>query len=127
MTAVHQFVPNLAPRDAVGGHVLEVRRTLRDAGYASDIYVGNVVPELRGETRRFEAYDSGVQAGTWLLYQASTGHPMAEFVGDRPEPKLVDYHNVTPPSFFAGWEPRVAAELSAGLRQMEALAPRTTM
>ena len=38
MTAVHQFVPTLAPRDAVGRHYLAVQETLRGAGYHSDIY-----------------------------------------------------------------------------------------
>jgi len=38
MTAVHQFVPTLAPRDAVGGHYLAVQETLRGAGYRSDLY-----------------------------------------------------------------------------------------
>ena len=30
MTAVHQFVPTLAPRDAVGRHYLAIQETLRD-------------------------------------------------------------------------------------------------
>ena len=39
MTAVHQFVPALLPRDATGDHTLALRQTLRDAGFESDIYV----------------------------------------------------------------------------------------
>ena len=49
MTAIHQFVPTLAPRDAVGGHYMRMRATLRDAGYTSDIYAMEAKDELARE------------------------------------------------------------------------------
>jgi glycosyltransferase involved in cell wall biosynthesis len=42
----------------------------------------------------------------------------------RREPMIVDYHNITPPEFFAPWEPKVASELAAGLRQVQRLSRR---
>jgi hypothetical protein len=38
MTAIHQFLPTFAGRDAIGMHVLRLQRLLRDAGFDSDIY-----------------------------------------------------------------------------------------
>jgi glycosyltransferase involved in cell wall biosynthesis len=62
-----------------------------------------------------------------LLYHSSVGSPVADFVMSRPEPLLVDYHNITPASFFVRWEPVVAGALSLGRRQLGRLAARTTL
>ncbi|MGH9177058.1 MAG: glycosyltransferase family 4 protein [Acidimicrobiales bacterium] len=127
MTAVHQFLPTFAPRDAIGTHALHVRRILRGMGVASEIYAegivrggGSVAHPYRSFARRRPSEATGP---TWLLYQLSTGSAVAEFVQARPEPKLVNYHNVTTASLFAPWEPHVAVECAEGRRQLRELAP----
>jgi glycosyltransferase involved in cell wall biosynthesis len=128
MTAIHQFVPTLAPRDAVGTHYLAIQETLRAAGYVSDIYAYEAKDEFRRRARPFTAFDGARNgAPTWLLYHSSIGSPVADFVFDRDEPLLVDYHNITPASFFARWEPAVAGRLTKGRRQTTALAARATV
>ncbi len=52
MTAVHQFVPTLAPHDAVSTHYLAVQDALRAAGYRSEIYAHEVKPALRRRGRQ---------------------------------------------------------------------------
>lgn len=128
MTAVHQFVPTLAPHDAVSTHYLAVRSALREAGYRSEIYAHEVKPELRRQGRHYRAY-KGARADepTWLCYHSSVGSPVAEFVLERPEPLLLDYHNITPAEFFVRWEPFVAGRLSLGRRQLAKLAPRARL
>jgi glycosyltransferase involved in cell wall biosynthesis len=128
MTAVHQFVPTLAPRDAVSGHYLRVRATLRAAGYSSDIYAMDSRGEVAKEAKPFQTF-RGARAGepTWLCYQSSIGSPVAEYVAKRPEPLMVDYHNITPAIFFDRWEPGVAVYLRAGRRQLRELAPRAEL
>ena len=64
---------------------------------------------------------------TWLLYQCSTGSPVAEWLLRRPEPKLSNYHNITPAAFFAPWEPHVGAELDVARRQLADLAAGTEL
>jgi glycosyltransferase involved in cell wall biosynthesis len=64
---------------------------------------------------------------TWLVYHSSIGSQLAEFVRTRPEPLIVDYHNITPPAFFARWEPHVAGQLAAGRRQLAKLALRAEL
>jgi glycosyltransferase involved in cell wall biosynthesis len=128
--AVHQFVPSLAPRDAIGRHTLEIRKLLHEMGVASELYVREAAPELRRMVRPYRKYASQKAASvhrTWLLYQASTGSPVADFLVQRPEPKLVNYHNITPGQFFVGWEPHVAAELSLGRRQLADLSGPTEL
>ena len=59
MVAIHQFVPTLAPRDAVGGHYMRVRTTLRAAGYTSDIYAMDARGELSKEAKPFQTFSGG--------------------------------------------------------------------
>ena len=128
MVAIHQFVPSYAPRDAVGTHTRNVQSVLRGMGIASDLYVVESRGVKRGEVRYFRDFP-GARDGepTWLLYQLSTGSPMAGWLARRPEPKLVDYHNITPPEFYEEWEPGIAPELAEGRRQIPVLAPSTQL
>ena len=128
MTAIHQFVPTLAPRDAVGSHYLALQQTLRDAGYRSDIYAYEAKFEYQKLARPFTTF-TGSASGepTWLLYHSSIGSSVADFVRARDEPVIVDYHNITPPAFFARWEPAVAGMLMKGRRQLAELEPRATL
>lgn len=127
MTAVHQFVPTFARRDAVGSHTLQVQRVLRELGFASEIYVADAAPETRSLVQPYQSFRSRPKEPTWILYQASTGTFLAEWFRARPEPKIVNYHNITPARFFEGWEPHVAAELGAGRHQIKMLAAETSL
>lgn len=127
MTAVHQFIPTFARRDAVGSHTLQARSVLRDLGYDSEIYAADAAPDAREFVKPYQSYRPRAHQPTWLLYQASTGTFMAEWFRARPEPKIVNYHNITPAPFFEGWEPHVAAELSAGRHQLQRLASTTDL
>ena len=128
MVAVHQFVPTLAPRDAVSGHYMRVRKALRTAGYASDIYAMDARGELAKEAKPFQTFRGGPPGEpTWLCYHSSIGSPVAGFVAARPEPLIVDYHNITPAAYFDQWEPGVAVYLRAGRRQLRSLAPRAAL
>ncbi len=123
MTAVHQFVPALLPRDATGDHTLALREAFRRAGWESDIYVEAAHDELLSEAAYFEEYPSRARDGDVLLYQLSTGSPMADFLAGRPEPLVLDYHNITPPELYDGWEPETASKVAAALDQVAVLAP----
>jgi glycosyltransferase involved in cell wall biosynthesis len=58
------------------------------------------------------------------VYQASVGSGVATWLEHRPEPLVVNHHNVTPPEFFARWEPAVAPGLRSGRYQLADLASR---
>lgn len=127
MTAVHQLTPSFAPRDAIGDHILQVQAVLRDMGLRSDLYVADAWREVAHLTKPFRELEVTAGEPTWLLYHASTGSPIADFLIERPEPKLVDYHNITPAELFGPWEPHVGVELQAARRQLAELAPHTQL
>ncbi|MGH9099908.1 MAG: glycosyltransferase family 4 protein, partial [Acidimicrobiales bacterium] len=123
---VDQVVPSLASRDAIGVHTVNLTRALRAAGIESDIFYGTCTPDM---------VDVGRPVGTlgrhghdrFLLYQASIGSPVLDTLMARDEPTLVNYHNITPTSLLAPWEPAVAYETSLGRAQLQRLASRTLL
>ncbi len=128
MTEIHQFLPVLRKGDATGDHTLRIRDVLRGMGIGSDIWCQHNDTRDRSLARDFREFDNYRPSGrTWLLYQASTGSPVADYVLSRPEPKLIDYHNMSPPQLWEPWEPHRAVELRMGRRQLAALAKETEL
>ena len=116
--AVHQFVPALIARDATGSHTLLLRQALRDAGWRSEIFAEATHDELLGETLPIDAYRGLAAPGDVLVYQFSTSSAVADFLAERPEPLVLDYHNVTRPALYGGWDPVSAARSAAALEQL---------
>jgi glycosyltransferase involved in cell wall biosynthesis len=123
---LHQFVPTLDP-GAVGTHLLELQRVLRAAGWESEVFSEHTIGPYVGSARRFTDYGAAVAAhdDDVLVYHLAIGSNVADWLLARRPPRLVvDYHNITPPAWFAGWEPPVAYGLAWGRAQLRRLAPR---
>lgn len=116
MTAVHQFVPSFTARDAIGAHVVQVQRALRERGHRSDIFDAASYRRFKPEGDR-----------TVLLYHLSVGSEIAELMLERPEPLVVNYHNITPSSFFRRWDRQRAHAADQGRRQLARLAARADL
>ncbi|MGH9108347.1 MAG: glycosyltransferase family 4 protein [Acidimicrobiales bacterium] len=124
MPRVDQVIPSLASRDAIGIHTLALTGALRAAGIESEIYYGSCTPDVAGRARPL-AELGRASRGRFLLYQASIGSPVFDVLAARSEPKLVNYHNITPARLLAPWEPAVGYEVSLGRTQLARLAPHS--
>ena len=83
-----------------GCSTLNLRDGLRRAGIDSDIFYGSFTPDVEHEGRPvIELGRTG--RDRWLLYQASIGSPVYDILAARSEPKLVNYHNITPAALLA--------------------------
>ena len=120
---IDQVIPSLASRDAIGAHTLALTDALRARGVDSDIYYGTCTDDVLDRARPLAGLGRPCSDRA-LLYQASIGDPLFEVFVERPETKMVNYHNITPVELFAWWEPSVAYELSLGRSQLLRLAPR---
>ena len=128
MRAIHQFVPTYEP-GAVGAHTAQVQRLARDMGYQSEIFAEFVVPKLRGEARNFGDYGKRVRAHAddVLIYQLCTGSVVADFLAEQKGRVVVNYHNVTPVSYYARWEPDLVYGLAWGRDQLRTLASKAEL
>ncbi|MEO6121625.1 MAG: glycosyltransferase family 4 protein [Acidimicrobiales bacterium] len=129
MRALHQFVPTFEP-GAVGNHVLQVQALARDSlRLESLIFAEHVDPAFVGRARRHGDYGRQVVArpGDVLMYHVAIGSGVADFVRDRPEPLVLDHHNITPPEMYERWEPAAAYGCAWGRDQFPALAARAVL
>jgi glycosyltransferase involved in cell wall biosynthesis len=125
---VHQFLPSLGFRDAVGTHTFETRRALAEAGIRGGIFA----EEMHGEVARtarppdhYAGLRSARRGESVLLYQASTGsHGVVGLLAGRPGRKTIYFHNITPARFFEPYAPAAALNLAWGREELRQLAPQ---
>jgi glycosyltransferase involved in cell wall biosynthesis len=121
-TRIDQVVPSFGGRDAIGTHILLLREVLQEMGFESEIWCKGSFPETRAISKCTDDLSPQMRRGAWWLYHLSSGSPVAEQIARRPEPKLLDYHNVTPGNLFGDWVPWATEEAEAGTKQLEMLA-----
>jgi glycosyltransferase involved in cell wall biosynthesis len=121
--AVHQMIPTLEP-GAIGAHTLELRRLLRDMGLRSEVYAAEAAPSMAKDARSARWYGRrpGRRRETVNVYQCAVGSFVGWTALRRPEPLVVNHHNITPPRMFLSWEPGVAHALTWGLGQLRDMA-----
>lgn len=122
---VQQFLPTLGYRDAIGNHTVRLRAALAELGVGGEIWPQIIPPEM-------DAYAAGpypdyaerrARPGRdVLLYQASaSSEELKGFLLDRPEPKLLWYHNVTPARFFYPFDADAAFALARAREELGVL------
>jgi glycosyltransferase involved in cell wall biosynthesis len=122
---IDQVIPSLASRDAIGGHVIQLRDLLRSRGFQSDIFYGNASADRISFGTPVSRLGDKASAGRVLLYQFSIGSGVADIFRGRSERKFVNYHNITPADLLEAWMPAVGEEVRWGRAQLRDLAPVT--
>ncbi len=124
---IHLFVPMLHRYDAVGEHTMALRQRLLASGVSSTIYVEIADPDTADQTRHYLEYESESRPGDVLVYQFATESVMADWLADRPEAVVINYHSITPPVFFGPWSNGIAQLQVAAQFELERLAPRAAL
>lgn len=127
MTTVHQVIPVLAPHDAVGNHTLLVRDALREAGFTSEVFAELRLGDRTGVGMSLADYDAHAGEPDLVIYQSSTGSAVVDWLLRRSMPLAVNYHNITPASFFAPWDDEAATSMRRARAQLKALARRSEL
>jgi L-malate glycosyltransferase len=120
---IDQFVPSFAARDAIGSHVINARNALRRAGIESDIWAEDIRRAMRSQARHYLHYPGRGARPDLIVYHVSGHSRMASWLAGRTEPLVVDYHNITPSRYFAGWDPVAEASMDLGRLELRRLAP----
>ena len=89
MRAIHQFLPDLSPGDAVSGHTLAIQAELRAMGLESEVYSHTTHPSLVERAQPYQRYQGSAGGDVRLLYHLAIGSVVADFVLARPEGLLV--------------------------------------
>ena len=124
--SLHQLLAGVAPGDAVSDQAFAIRRWLRSQGLRSELYAESIHPALKDEVQHHTRLTGATAAGR-LIYHYSIGSETIDRVQCLGARLLLVYHNVTPPEFVAGVDPRLAAQLAQGRERLGELAPFTDL
>ena len=103
-------------------------RCWRAAGIASRIYVELDDSETSPRPGHYTRYAADAAAGDVLVYQFATASDMAAWlVRVAREPLVVNYHNVTPPEYYAPWDNAMARHQLRAQEELRALARRAVL
>jgi glycosyltransferase involved in cell wall biosynthesis len=117
---VHQWIPAAHRGDAVGDNARALRSILREWDLESDIFALTVDEDLAGDIRSWSEPDAR-DADVTILHFAVPS-VMTRALATLPGVRVLCYHNVTPPHFFAPFDAGIAAMAAAGRREIRALA-----
>jgi glycosyltransferase involved in cell wall biosynthesis len=126
VTRVHQFVSSLSRRDAIGNHSLLLAETLTSLGLECDLYVDAPHLDRVGVAHLYTEFPDRFRSGDLVICQLGSYSALVNFLVARRERVIVNYHNITPASFFEPWDPgfaRTQVEARYQLRMLAELSP----
>jgi glycosyltransferase involved in cell wall biosynthesis len=122
---VNQWVPAAHKGDAIGDSARRVRAMLRAGGHTSDLFALTIDDDLREDVRPFS--DPGARRGDLTIFHFALPSPMTEAFGALPKGRILQYHNITPASFFAPYDPELFRLAALGRRELRSLVGRVDL
>jgi glycosyltransferase involved in cell wall biosynthesis len=116
---VHQWVPAAHKGDAVGDSARQVRALLRARGHESELFALTVDDELRGDVWPF-ADEAARRADVTILHYALPS-PMTPALATLHGGRVLQYHNITPASYFAPFSPLLFRLAALGRQELATL------
>lgn len=113
----NQFVHTLSYGDAISSEVLALKRAFNEMGHSSEIYALNVHPKLKGQATVISA---GVpESSDEMILHYSLGSPLNQrYLEAKNAKRTLIYHNLTPPHWFVNINPRIAADVEVGIKEL---------
>ena len=122
---INQWVPAAHRGDAIGDSARRVRALLREAGHESELYALTVDDELRDDVRAFA--DPASRRGDITILHYALPSAMTEAFGHVGHGRVLQYHNVTPASFFASYDPALFRLAVLGRQELGTLVGRVDL
>lgn len=96
--AIHQFSFAVSSGSGVTNGMLYTQKLLQELGFESQLYASNIDPVLQGIVQPREAMIADPHA--FLLVHHCLGYDDTEWLFALPNPKVMVYHNITPPEWL---------------------------
>jgi len=122
---INQWVPAAHRGDAIGDSARRVRDLLRHMGHESELYALTIDDELKHDVRPFG--ESAATRGDLTIFHYALPSPMTAAFASLDSGRILQYHNVTPASFFAPYDPSLFRLASLGRQELATLAGRVEL
>jgi glycosyltransferase involved in cell wall biosynthesis len=122
---VNQWIPAAHRGDAIGDSARRMRSLLRAQGHDSEIYALTVDDSLVREVRSFAHPDA--RRGHVTIFHYALPSPMTAAFAALPGGRVLQYHNVTPASFFAPYDPALFRLASLARAELASLLGRVDL
>lgn len=119
---VNQWVPAAHRGDAVGDNARALRGLFRRLGHQADIFALSVDDDLAGDVHPWTSAESR-RGDVTILHFAMPSQMTAAFA-TLPGARVLCYHNVTPPEFFAPYDAGLTRLTVLGREELETLVGR---
>ena len=119
-----QLLPTLSYGDAVGNDTIAIQNLLCEMGYETRIYAENIDPRLPNGLAAPVSGMPELSPDDIIIYHGSTGTDLNERLPHLTGRKVMIYHNITPPGFFAPYSPAAQQLTADGLQGIRGLADR---
>jgi len=117
---VNQWVPAAHRGDAIGDSARHVRDLLRQLGHESELYALTIDDALTDEVRTFD--DPSSRRGEITILHYALPSPMTAALKSLRGRRVLQYHNLTPPAFFAPYDPALFRLALIGRQELSTLA-----
>jgi glycosyltransferase involved in cell wall biosynthesis len=122
---INQWVPAAHRGDAIGDSARRVRTILRDAGHQSDLYALTIDDDLRQDVLPFS--DPGARQGQITIFHFALPSAMTEAFASLKGARVLQYHNITPASFFAPYDAQLFRLAALGRQELRSLVGRVDL
>jgi len=116
---VHQLLSGAGPHDAITTEAAQFRARFGEWGWGGRDHAARIAPGLNGAVTPLNQFAPA--ADDVLLIHHSAGSPRLHRLLAWPNPKLLLYHNVTPPEWLWEHAPLVAVHCALGREQLPEL------
>jgi len=119
---IDQWVPALHRGDAIGDSARLMRDAFRSWGHEADVWAPDIDDDLAGDGRPYAEFASaGAGAEDVVILHYALPSRMSEDLRAFPGRRALLHHNITPPEFFAPWDPELARICALGREQVAGL------
>jgi L-malate glycosyltransferase len=122
---VNQWVPAAHRGDAIGDSARRVRDLLRQMGHSSELFALSIDDNLANDVRPFG--DPEASRGDLTIFHYALPSPMTEAFASLGGGRILQYHNVTPASFFAPYDPHLFRLAALGRDELVTLVGRVDL
>ncbi|MBM3809236.1 MAG: glycosyltransferase [Acidimicrobiia bacterium] len=120
---VNQWVPAAHQGDAIGDSARRVRGLLRQMGHESELYAMTIDDDLRGDVIPWT--DAAATRGDLTIFHFALVSPMTSAFAKLGSGRVLQYHNVTPAHFFAGYDAGIYRLAMLGREDLRTLVGHT--